>query len=306
MRTAAAFGAVFVMAAVILAAMVLLGPADAGDRPRRALYISPNVTTQNVTDAQVRELLQRTRWPDELWMFSLRVDGTGTRKPGNHSDFVSRVHRLRPQTQVLTAVGFDAKAYPLSDSVRSRTLRTTITSFVNTYGYDGVVLDMEPMQNGDPTYLEFIRNVKAALPTKRVGVYGFRLVENGTGWNWDPPYLAQVAATADFVQLALYNTRTLGRDPDGTYTAASYQRWLQNQTATVDRLGIGDKVYWGLPAYGGSAAHVVAIENIGVAGPYFYDRHTAIYSEAYMTEADYELYDAFLRRTLPAPVEVNP
>lgn len=297
MKTTRTAGIVLVVAAVLLTALMARPTEDV----RRALYISPNVTRVNVTDDQVLELLQRTRWPDELWMFSLRVDGNGSLRPGNHSDFVRRVHRLRPPTQVLTAFGFDARAYPLNDFVRATTLHNTIVQFVTAHEYDGVVLDFEPVRADDQAFLSFIRNLKAALPGKRVGTYGFRIIEKGNQWNWDADALAHVANTSDFVQLALYNTRTLAQAPDGTYTAASYQRWLQNQTATVDRLGIDHKIYWGLPAYGGSGAHIVAIENIGVAGPYFYDRNTAIYSEAYMTEADYALYDAFLTKTLPPP-----
>ena len=291
---------------LLLAAALLIGigitPSESG---RRALYINPNVTSVNVTDDQVWELLQRTRFPDELWLFSLKVDGNGTLKPRNHSDFPSRVHRLHPSTTVLTAIGFDSRAYPLNDTTRVATLTATIADFVRAHQYDGIVLDMEPLQSGDPAYLAFIRDVKAALPGKRIGVYGFRLVETGSWYNWDAAYLTQIAHDADFVQLALYNTRTLAQAPDGTYSAATYQTWIRNQTTTTDLLGITDKIYWGMPAYKGSAAHIIAIENIGVAGPLLYNRHTAIYNEAYMTEADYDLYDAFLTHTLPPPVETS-
>jgi len=294
-------GLVLLAAALALMALVLQSPG-----PSRALYTSPNVTQVNLSDAELTALFQRLRFPDEIWTFSLKVDGNGIRKPGNHTDFVARAHRFRPKTKVLTAVGFDARQYPINDTVRAATLRNTIVEFIRTYGYDGIVLDLEPMPSGDKTFLAFIRDLKAALPGKRVGTYGFRIVDNGTQWNWDDTYVAQVAAVADFVQLALYNTRTLAQDADGTYSTATYQRWLQNQTTRTDHLGLRDRIYWGLPAYKGSGAHIVAIENIGIAGPLFYDRHTAVYSDAYMTESDYDLYDDFLTRTLPPPLQVPP
>ncbi len=191
------------------------------------------------------------------------ADGTlgplnGVITPGDSLTVITMAHRAG--RKVLVCMGTDENAVKLhqawADPVRP-TLVRNLVQFVVSRGYDGLDLDVEPLQDADvPTYIKFVRELRVALDAAKPGLLLTAAVAS------EPAMFAQLQGQFDRINLmtyddsgpwpgfkswynsSLYGAGTQMMDPTDPYPSvdAQVQPYLQAGIAPA-KLGIGVAFY---------------------------------------------------------------
>jgi Glycosyl hydrolases family 18 len=168
----------------------------------------------------------------DLFVHSGPLSGNGTLNPALRPKarwLVISLHKALPGVRVQAWLGDIAGSGNLN--LESTVTRDAITRSVRQVladGFDGVHLDLEPINTGDPGYLALLSQVHAVTQAKHKllsvaaePVAGLGLAQSWlpTHW-WSTSYLHQVAIRVDEVAIMTYNSPL---PTSGAY--AGYVRW---------------------------------------------------------------------------------
>jgi hypothetical protein len=214
------------------------------------------------------------------------IDGTWTSELGsgnpfaavqdNVTDFAQQFKRLYPEAQLLGIVGFPVglseDGYRLDDGDLQQAVARFSAQVVNSFGYDGVMLNVEPVWDGDDNFLNLLRQVRQAIGEDAlmavalppdwtpVGVDVPTPAVIAPGTVWDRQYKQRLALVrANHLVVQAYNSYLTSPE--------DYTAWMAYQVETyaeaIGSLGAGSQVIIGVPAYPDALpAHDVRVENM--------------------------------------------
>lgn len=128
----------------------------------------------------------------------------------------------------------------------------------------GVQINVEPLPDGDPAFLQMLAELKKVLPDKLLSVAAY---PPPTRWHpfpnvhWSPEYLRKVAEQSDQMCVMMYDTALRYEK----FYVALMRSWSRELTETVS--GTRCKLLFGLPAYedAGVGYHDPRVENLSSA-----------------------------------------
>jgi hypothetical protein len=230
-------------------------PGEACQMRNNAAWISVDWTSQPVDEAAVAELAQSAsqRQLRNLFPFTsyMKEDGAWSQSYAYAAEFVSAYKRHNPDTKLLAWIGvpivnerpFGIHGWVnLADQVERQRIVDFAITLVNEAGFDGVHLNVEHVDNGDPDFLLLLEEVREASgPDKMLSVAANdwlpaslnSLPEIG-GYKWSDTYLRAVASHVDQIAMMTYDSLL----PH----AALYRLWLREQVGGIQRSLDGSEV----------------------------------------------------------------
>jgi hypothetical protein len=286
-----------------------------------ALWLGHAWVDGHETDADVARLAATLRGTgiSDLFVHVGPLDDDGTLDPAKAPGatwFAAEVHALIPGVRLQAWLGDEIEPSGGMDIESPATRGRIVASArqVLARGFDGVHLDLEPVGDADPGYLELldalgpvvhaaggVLSVSAEqvepLPGTR---WAMEAVEGHSSW-WSAGYLRQVAARVDQVALMTYDT--------ALWTSSAYSGFVRDETAVaLEAVPANVALLIGLPAFHdahslehSSSAETVAAAIRGVrlalpAGtPTNRSVGVALYVDFAATPADWAAYDSSWR-----------
>ncbi|MEM6529746.1 MAG: hypothetical protein AAF653_15715 [Chloroflexota bacterium] len=197
--------------------------------------------------------------------------------------FLEQYNTLYPEGRLFAWVIFPADVLPLDDRNLHTRLAELSTLLVTTYGFDGVYLDIVPVESGDEDYLQMLRTVRLALDDAGDGLNtdgrvplalaippDYRPLDPdipfnpnySTAFAWDRDFKKNVAVLADELHVQAYNS--------GLSRAEDYSVWVAYQAlayaSAVAELGVDTEVLLAVPTHPAELPfHDPSVENIQTA-----------------------------------------
>ncbi len=225
------------------------------------------------------------------------------------------VHRVAPDLKVLPWVGGLRAGYrrqragtlQLEDLTQRQRIVAEIRGLIDE-GFDGIHLNVEPVDDGNVEFLALLRALKTAVGEGHVfSVAATRPAPLGLppapNFAWSPDYYARVAAIADQLVIMAYDT--------ALPTPALYRRYVKWAAASVagalDASGSEARVLMGVPTYRNySFMHragvetpenallgiVAGLRGLGAGGTF---EGVALYAEWTTAERDWAVYERLWR-----------
>jgi glycosyl hydrolase family 18 (putative chitinase) len=320
-RLVARLAALAVAAGVAL--LVYLAFAPVGDfaphpfnHDRNAIWLEHRWLERRQPDADVEALLARLHARGIAYVFPhiIPFDAAGRLPPHDREQmraFLAAARRVSPDMRVLPWIGGVRRGYrrqrpgtvELGDLGQRQRIVAEVRGLVDE-GFDGVHLDVEPVDDGNDEYLALLRAMRTAVGKGRVlSVSATRPAPLGLprapNFAWSPEYYARVAATVDQLVIMAYDT--------ALPTASLYQRYVRwaarSVAGALDASGSEARVLMGVPTYEphtfmhrrgvetpeNSLAGVVAgLRGLGAGGTF---EGIALYAEWTTDEAEWAAYE---------------
>lgn len=311
--------------AVAAGSIAYLGYAPAGDalphpfnHERNAVWLEHRWLERDAPPAETEALIASLSRRGVHYVFPHLIPFTAAgRLPVDNREpmraFLAGARRVAPDMKVLPWVGGLRVGYrrqrpgtvDLADIGQRQRIVAECRSLMDE-GFDGIHLDVEPVDNGNVDFLALLRALRTAvgrdhilsLSAIRPGPVSLPLARN---FFWTPGYYARVAAAADQVVVMTYDT--------GLPTAAAYRRYVSYAAASVTRAlaGSRSRVLVGIPTYdesgfmhragvetpGNAILGVVAgLRGVGGGGTF---EGVALYAEWTTDEREWTTYDQLWR-----------
>jgi hypothetical protein len=171
--------------------------------------------------------------------------------------FLAAARRVAPDMKVLPWVGGLRAGYrrqragtlKLADLTQRQKLVAEVRGLVDE-GFDGIHLNVEPVDDGNVEFLALLRALRTAVGPGRVfSVAAIRpapfALLRAPNFAWSPGYYARVASVVDQMVIMSYDT--------ALPTANSYRRYVRWASASVagalDASGSNARVLMGVPTY---------------------------------------------------------
>lgn len=286
------------VAAILFMLAVIFGVGLFTDNPieaaPNAIWIGPDWTYTAHDDATMRQYVVMLRQHDIGTVYArvseLNFDGSWTgRVDGNNqfeevrqevTAFAAQFKRLYPDVQLIGTLGIPADlggedGYRLDDENLWQVVADFSSQVVGSLGFDGVMLDVEPVWDGDDAYLNLVRQVRQRIgddhllavavppdwtPTD-ASVPAPAVIADGT--LWDQQYKQRLALIQpDQIVVRSYNSYLTD--------ARDYSAWMAYQveafTEAIASLQADVDLLFGVPTYAESLpAHDEAVENVASA-----------------------------------------
>lgn len=283
-----------------------------------ALWISTQWTYDNPDDLEIANLAQKLRdhqigivyaWvgllqPNNVWSDTTKLEQV--------KSFVRRFKNLYPEVRLYGWLSIDAQPVDGSSRLADANTQQIVADFsqrmTGEFQFDGVMLNVVPVFNGDDDYLALLRKVRSGLTEEKSlavavppdwtptddNVPKSPRIEPGTVW--EEAYKQRVALIADQIVITAYNS--------GLATTNDYSAWMTYQVQSfaqaITDLQSSTELLVGVPAYNPQLpVHDVAVENIQSAVDGIRDglnilgpssavvKGIALYFEAQMTDSDW-------------------
>ncbi len=252
-----------------------LKPADATAGPN-AIWIGTQYTYDAPTDAAVNDLVSRLRDHQigtvYAWVSLLQGNvWSDTQRLDRVKAFAEQFKRLYPEATLYGWLSVDAQVSTLNDAPRQQIVADFSQRMTGEFGFDGVMLNVVPVLNGDEDYLTLLRKVRAsvgddsllsvAVPPDwsplNAGIPVPPQIEPGTIWGEE--YKQRVALIANQMVISAYNS--------GLGSADDYSSWMAYQVQIYARaiadLNTTTELLIGVPAYAAQLPiHDPAVENV--------------------------------------------
>jgi chitinase len=142
--------------------------------------------------------------------------------------------------KVLVCMGTDENAAKLhtawTDAVRP-TLVRNLVQFVMSRGYDGLDLDVEPLQDADvPTYIKFVHELRAAMDAAKPGLLLTSAVAS------EPAMFAQLQGQFDRINLMTYDDSGPWKGFKSWYNSSLYGAGTEMMNSTEPYPSVNDQV----------------------------------------------------------------
>ena len=236
------------------------GGPHAFNRDRNAVWLEHRWFERDQTEAEMEALLTSLDRHGVRYLFPHLIPfDTAGRLPLHNREqmraFLAVARRVDPEIKVLPWVGGVRVGYRrmrtgtvgLGDLGQRQRIVAECRGLVDE-GFDGVHLDIEPVDDGNVDYLALLRALRTAVGADRIlslsairpGPFVLPFAPN---FLWTPDYYARVASLADQVVVMTYDT--------GLPTAALYSRYVSYATLSVASRLSGSKarVLVGIPTY---------------------------------------------------------
>ncbi len=276
-RNALVLGAL--VCAIVLARRPETSPRGAFDRGDNGLWMRRHWIHGGIADPERASLAAalEARGIGRIYPFLGPMDADGT--PGwrdrgviRHYDparagaFFAEMQRLAPGVKVIPWTGGNLRQDVRLDDARLRAAFATHMKAIVDLGADGVQLNVEPLPDGTRAYLDFLREVKAAIgPDKILSVAAYPPATDLHPFpdvHWSLAFTAEVCAIADEMAFMAYDTAL----PDPRLYEGLVADWTSDLARTLP-----DHCHWsiGVPAYEDDEPwHRPGVETIshGIAG----------------------------------------
>ncbi len=283
---------------------------------RNAVWLEHRWLERRQPEAEMEALLARLHARGVAYVFPhvIPFDTAGRLPPHDREQmraFLATARRVAPDMRVLPWIGGVRKGYKrqrpgtveLGDLAQRQRMVAEARGLVDE-GFDGVHLDVEPVDDGNDEYLALLRALRTAVgPGHVLSVSAIRPAPVGLprapNFAWSPDYYARVAATVDQLVIMAYDT--------ALPTASLYRRYVRWATRSVagalDASGSEARVLMGVPTYEpytfmhrrgvetpeNSLAGVVAgLRGLGAGGTF---EGVALYAEWTTDEAEWAAYE---------------
>jgi hypothetical protein len=224
--------------------------------------------------------------------------------------FLAAARRVAPDLRVLPWIGGLRKGYKrqrpgtveLGDLTQQQRMVAEARGLVDE-GFDGVHLNVEPIDDGNDEYLALLRALRTAVGGRVLSVAAIRPAPVGLprapNFAWSPDYYARVAAIVDQMVIMAYDT--------ALPTASLYRRYVRwaarSVAGALDASGSDARVLMGVPTYEpygfmhrrgvetpeNSLAGVVAgLRGLGAGGTF---EGIALYAEWTTDEGEWAAYE---------------
>ncbi|NDJ61455.1 MAG: hypothetical protein GYB67_10035 [Chloroflexi bacterium] len=269
---------IFVVVVVIVLGRVRNQPVAALPN---AIWIGTEWTYENRTDEEVETFVARLQAHQigtvYAWVSWLQENGEWRGTPENYAAvaaFVEQFNRLYPEADLYGWVSFpaDLGGYRMDDANLQQQIADFSARVVDEFGFEGVFLNIEPVRNDDPNFLDLVRGVRRALDVdvpisvaippdwSPVGatIPVPPLIVPGTEWSRD--YKQSVALLVDELAVMAYNS--------GLRAANDYSAWVAYQVETYAEAvaslsGVNTEVIIGIPTYDAEPpGHDPLVENV--------------------------------------------
>jgi hypothetical protein len=331
MRRGALFVRLVAVAAVLATgALLYLAFAPAGDsaphpfnHDRNAVWVEHRWLERGHSGSSMEELFRRLHERGILYVFPhlIPFDATGNLPPHDREQmraFLAAARRVSPDLRVLPWVGGLRVGYrrqrpgtlQLADLNQRQRIVAEVRGLVDE-GFDGVHLNVEPVDDGNVELLALLRALRTAvgaghllsIAATRPAPLGLPRAPN---FAWSPEYYARVAALVDQVVIMAYDT--------ALPTASLYRRYLQWSAASVagalDESGSRARVLMGVPTYhaygfmhragvetpeNALLGIVAGLRGLGAGGTF---EGIALYAEWTTDDRDWAVYERYWRNHL--------
>ena len=103
-----------------------------------------------------------------------------------------------------------------------------LASSVYRAGFDGILIDLEPVPNDSPQFLTMLSDLRHAISQNNtkllLGANSMKIdpsAVSGQDWSWDPSYFSQVSSTLDYISPMFFES--------GTNTQQEFIHYVDNQ-----------------------------------------------------------------------------
>ena len=258
-----------VLALLAAGAFAYVGWAPAGDaaphpfnHDRNAVWLEHRWLERSHPEHEMQELLGALAGRGIAYVYPHLIPFNGAgRLPVHDRDqmrrFLAVARRVAPEMKVLPWVGGlrvgwrrqRAGTVDLADLGQRQRIVAECRGLIDE-GFDGVHLNVEPIDDGNDDFLALLRAIRPAVGPDRMlslsairpGPFALPLARN---FVWSPGYYARVAAVADQVVIMAYDT--------AIPTSALYRRYVAYATSSVTGnlavSGSRARVLLGVPTY---------------------------------------------------------
>ena len=287
---------------------------------RNAVWLEHRWLERPHTEAEMEALFTRLRSRGVAYAYPhvIPFDAEGRLPPHDRDQmraFLAAVRRTAPDLRVLPWIGGLRRGYKrqrpgtveLGDLTQRQRMVAEARGLVDE-GFDGVHLNVEPVDDGNDEYLALLRALRTAVgPGRVLSIAAVRPAPVGLprapNFAWSPDYYARVAATVDQIVIMAYDT--------ALPTPSLYQRYVRWATRSVagalDARGAEARVLMGIPTYepygfmhragvetpeNALAGVVAGLRGLGAGGTF---EGVALYAEWTTDEAEWAAYERVWR-----------
>jgi len=287
---------------------------------RNAVWLEHRWLEQRQGEPAMEALFNRLRSRGVAYVYPhvIPFDAAGRLPPHDREQmraFLAAARRLAPELRVLPWIGGLRKGYKrqrpgtveLGDLAQRQRMVAEARGLVDE-GFDGVHLNVEPVDDGNDEYLALLRALRTAVgPGRVLSVSAIRPAPVGLprapNFAWSPDYYARVAATVDQIVIMAYDT--------ALPTASLYRRYVRwaarSVAGALDASGSEARVLMGVPTYepygfmhrrgvetpeNALAGVVAGLRGLGAGGTF---EGVALYAEWTTDEAEWAAYERYWR-----------
>jgi len=256
--------AALLLGALVLGYLVFFPPKDPGAHPfnqdRNAVWLEHRWFEKDQKPEEMEAELQSLDRHGVRYLFPhlIPFDPAGrlpNRNPDQMRAFLAAARRVDPEMKVLPWVGGVRVGYKrtrtgsidLGNIVQRQQIVAECRGLMDE-GFDGIHVDVEPVNDGNVDFLALLRSLRTAIGGDHIlSISAIRpgpiALSAAPNFFWTPAYYARVAAAADQVVVMTYDT--------GLPTAALYARYVSYATAAVagELQGSRARVLVGIPTY---------------------------------------------------------
>jgi hypothetical protein len=254
---------------VLLTGLVWLGSTPAPDlrahpfnQDRNAVWLEHRWLERGHDEAEMRALFERLRRRGVRYLFPHLIPFDASGQLPAHSReqmraFLAAARSVSPDFQVLPWVGglrvgwrrTRAGTINLADLAQRQRMVAEVRGLIDE-GFDGIHLNVEPVDDGNVDYLALLRALRTAVgpdhtlsvSATRPGPFALFFAPN---FLWSPGYYARVGALADQLVVMAYDT---GLPTPGLYRR--YVAWAARETThTLVESKARARVLIGIPTY---------------------------------------------------------
>jgi hypothetical protein len=310
--------------------LAYLAYAPAGDaephpfnQDRNAVWLEHRWLERAHEPAEMQALFERLRRRGVAYVFPHIIPfDRGGRLPAHDREqmrrFLATARVAAPEMKVLPWVGGLRVGYKrmrpgtidLSDLTQRQTIVAECRGLMDE-GFDGIHLNVEPVDDGNVEYLAMLRALRTAVDPGMISLSAIRpgplRVPIAPNFFWTPEYYLRVAELSDQVVTMTYDT--------ALPTGASYQRYLSWASETVtrrfDAAHVRARVLVGVPTYDQTGIMhragvetpenalfgiVAGLRGLGAGGTF---EGVALYAEWTTDEAEWDAYERIWRGRRP-------
>ena len=321
----ARLAALAIVAVVAAAAYFAFTPV--GDRAahpfnhdRNAVWLEHRWLERSHTEAEMEALFTRLRQRGIAYVYPhlIPFDASGRLPPHDREQlraFRACARRVTPELKLLPWIGGLRKGYKrqrpgtieLADLAQRQRIVAEARGLVDE-GFDGVHLDIEPVDDDNDEFLALLRALRTAVGDDHVlSLAAIRPAPLGLprapNFAWSPDYYARVAGIVDQIVIMAYDT--------ALPTASLYQRYVRwaarSVAGALDASGSDARVLMGIPTYepysfmhrrgvetpeNALVGVVAGLRGLGAGGTF---EGVALYAEWTTDESEWAAYERYWR-----------
>ena len=252
---------------------------EALDRSRNAVWLEHRWLQDGISDSELLDLCTTLKSNGVRYVFPhLSPADADGRLPPFSQEAARRFRRVLkqncPDVQILPWVGgvktgfrqTQAGTIQFNSDPYLQTFASECVMLTRDLGFDGVHLNIEPLDSGNARYPEWLEYMKSRLEGKVLSIAAnkpsfFEGLNVSPERSWDIDYFARVGKECDQMVIMNYDT--------GLWNSFLYSLFVREKVSAILRRFANDKVpcklLLGIPTYDPAPRHNVEAENVSAA-----------------------------------------